>query len=159
MTRTKPLSVIVYIALGAAVGWLLEIALMASGLPVAIPPLTVGIALAVLGALVVGLAIPVRRSVRDRQRQIDPFYATRVVVLAKSSSIVAALVVGGGGSILVFLLSRSVIAAVGSVLAAGVTAGGAIALLVAALIAENMCSIPPGDDDKDEDDPAPVRPH
>ena len=77
---------------------------------------------------------------------VDPFYATRVVVLAKASSLAGALVTGLAAAILVFLLTRSVLPAVGSLTMAVVTAVGAVVLLAGGLVAEKMCTLPPEDD-------------
>lgn len=179
MTRTSPLSIVILALLGAGGGWLLEVALVATGRAVVTPPLTLGFALAAIGAILIALALPVRRAVRGRggndakgqgrsgslgQPQfglagpsrptggrIDPFYATRVVVLAKASSLSGALIAGAGASILVFLLSRSVIAAADSVALTVATIVGAIVLLVCGLVAEQLCTIPPDDDDKRDD--------
>lgn len=159
MKRTRPISLVLFAAGGGAIVWLLEIALIASGRPAAVPPVTLALALGVIGVLDVALAVPIRRAVRDGQRgKIDPFYATRVVILAKASSLTGSLVAGIGVGILIFLSTRSVLA-VGSILMAVATVVGAIILLVAGLIAEHLCSIPPDDDDKVEDGPATVRPH
>ncbi|MET0989713.1 MAG: DUF3180 domain-containing protein [Glaciihabitans sp.] len=159
MKRTRPVTLVVFAAAGGALIWLVEVALIASGRPAAVPPGTLAIALGVIGIIDVALAVPIRRAIRDGQRgKIDPFFATRVVVLAKASSLAGSLVTGVGLGILLFLSTRSVLA-VGSILMAVATVVGAIILLVAGLIAEHLCSIPPDDDDKVEDGPATVRPH
>ena len=149
MTRTKPTILIVLAALGAAAGWLLELWLQTSGRPIVMPPVTLAIALALIGILVLVAAIPVYRSViRASQRAVDPFYATRVVLLAKASSLTGALLGGVLAAFVVFLLSRPVVAAVGSVSIAIFTTVGAIVLLVGGLVAEKMCTLPPEDDEK-----------
>jgi hypothetical protein len=159
VNRTRPVPLVLFAAAGAAVVWLLEIALLSAGRPAAVPPTTLALSLAVIGILDLALAIPIRRAVRDRTRsRIDPFYATRVAVLSKASSLAGALAVGVGVGILIFLLTRSVLA-VSSVLMTGATVVGAIVLLVAGLIAEYLCSIPPDDDDQLDHDTAAVRPH
>jgi hypothetical protein len=157
--RTRPVSLVLFAAIGGALVWLIEIALIASGRPVAVPPGTLALALGVIGVLDLLLAVPIRRAVRDGQRgKIDPFYATRVAMLSKASSLAGSLVTGVGLGIVIFLSTRSVLA-VGSILMAVATVVGAVVLLVAGLIAEHLCSIPPDDDDKVEDGPATVRPH
>jgi hypothetical protein len=159
MKRTRPVSLVLFAAIGGALVWLIEIALIASGRPVAVPPGTLALALGVIGVLDLLLAVPIRRAVRDGQRgKIDPFYATRVAMLSKASSLAGSLVTGVGLGIVIFLSTRSVLA-VGSILMAVATVVGAVVLLVAGLIAEHLCSIPPDDDDKVEDGPATVRPH
>jgi hypothetical protein len=159
VTRTHPTTLVLFAVVGAAAGWLLEIALVANGAAVAVPPLTLALALAVIGVLVIVSAVPVRRAVRDRgTHRIDPFYATRVVVLAKASSIAGSLLAGAILAIVVFLLTRSVVG-VGSVVT-GVTAMvGAVVLLVGGLVAERMCSVPPDDGEKGEENPVTARPH
>lgn len=159
MNRTRPVSLVLFAAAGGALVWLLEIALIASGRPAAVPPVTLALALGVIGVLDLLLAVPIRRAVRDGQRgKIDPFYATRVAVLSKASSLAGSLLTGVGLGIVIFLSTRSVLA-VGSILMAVATVVGAVVLLVAGLIAEHLCSIPPDDDDKVEDGPATVRTH
>ena len=160
MTRTRPLLLILYAVFGGAAGWLLEIALTASGAPAAVLPYTLAVALIVIGALVIAFALPVRRAVRDRARQgIDPFYATRVVVLAKATSIAGALIGGAAVGILVFFLTRPVIAGTGSIFQSIAAAVGAVVLLTCGLVAEYMCSLPPDEPDKGEEDPVQARPH
>jgi hypothetical protein len=156
--RTRPSSLVLLAVVGAIVGWVLEVTVVAVGDPIAVPPFTLALALAVIGILVIALAVPVRRAVRDRlNHTVDPFYATRVLVLSKASSITGALVAGAGAAILVYLLTRSVVAGVGSIFAAAAATIGAVILVVGGLVAEYMCSIPPEDDDKG--DPNPVTPH
>ncbi len=104
----------------------------------------------IIAALVVLLAVPVRRAVHGTvQRRIDPFYATRVVILAKACSIAGALLAGGTLGLLVDLLVRG--APNADALARILTSlGGGILLLVGGLIAEYLCRVPPHDDDDDD---------
>ncbi len=159
MKRTRPLALVLFAIVGAGVGWLLDVVLMASGAAVATLPFTLALSLAVIGVLVLVFAIPVRRAVRDRENHaVDPFYATRVVVLAKASSIAGSLLFGASVSIVAYLLTRAVVAAVGSIFSSGACIAGAVVLVVCGLVAENMCSIPPDDKDKGDKDPATARP-
>ncbi|MGX5682246.1 DUF3180 domain-containing protein [Schumannella luteola] len=156
MTRTKPLHLVLLAALGATLAWFLQTALAVSGNAIIIPPLTLAVALALIGGIVVLMALPVRRvSRRVEGARVDPFYATRVVMLAKASSLGGALLGGAGLGIVAYLLSRSVIPGVGSVAMALACAVGAIILLVGGLVAEHMCTIPPDDDDPREGRPDP----
>lgn len=152
MTRTKPLHLLLLAVLGGGALWFVETALAATGRPVLIPPFTLAVALLLIGVIIVVMALPVRRvSRRVPGARVDPFYATRVVMLAKASALGGALLGGGGLGIVGYLLSRSVLPAVGSVTMAVTTAVGATLLLVAGLVAEHMCSIPPEDDDTKPD--------
>ncbi|WP_157157418.1 MULTISPECIES: DUF3180 domain-containing protein [unclassified Diaminobutyricimonas] len=143
--------------IGTVGGWFLDAGLAASGRPVVIPPLTLPLALMLIGVIVVVIAWPVRTAVRTRElNRVDPFYATRAVVLAKASSLSGALLAGFGLGITVYLLSRTVVPGVSSILMAVATVVGAAILLAAGLIAERMCTLPP-DDDSPEQGPAASR--
>ena len=156
MTRTRPLTLILFAVLGGAATWLIEVALISGGRPAVVPPVTLALTLGVIGVLDIALALPIRRAVRDRTKpRVDPFYATRVVMLAKASSLSGALLGGGSLGITAYLLSRSVVPGVGSVGLALAAAIGAIVLLVCGLVAEHMCAIPPDDDDPVEGRPNP----
>lgn len=159
MRRTGLTTLVVVAAIGGAAAWLMEIALVSTGTAVVVPPASLAFALAVLGVLAVVFAIPVRKTVRDREHNhVDPFYAARIAVLAKASSITGALLTGAAVAILVFLLTRSVVPAVGSIVMAVATVIGALVLVAGGLVAEYMCSVPPDDRDKHDDGPATVRP-
>ena len=159
MKRTSPLLLVGYAVVAAVIVWLLQAGLTASGFAVVSPPITLAITLTLIGLVVLGLAVPVRRAVRDRDNHhVDPFYATRVVVLAKASSIAGSLLFGATVAIVGYLLTRSVVAGVGSIFTSGAAVLGSVVLLVCGLVAENMCSIPPDDQDKGDKNPATTRP-
>ena len=156
MKRTSVSLVVVLALVGGVVGGFLEAGLTAGGRPIIIPPLTFPLALAVIGGIVVALAVPIRRFTRGHSHEpIDAYYATRVLVLAKASALIGAICAGFGLGITVYLLTRSVVP-VGSVASAVVTFVGAGALLAGGLIAEHFCTIPPSDDD-DEDGKRAIR--
>lgn len=159
MSRTNPLHLVLLAVLGATGAWFVEVALAASGNAVLIPPVTLAVALTLIGVLIVILALPVRRVSRGvPNARIDPFYATRVVVLAKASSLGAALLTGAGLGIAGYLLTRSVLPGVSAVVLAFAMAAGAALLLVASLVAEHMCAIPPDDEGRDgRPDPRSIR--
>jgi hypothetical protein len=150
VTRTKPSHLVLIAVLGGAITWLLETGLAATGQAVLVPPVTLAVALALIGAIVVIMALPVRPVSRGvPNARVDPFYATQVVMLAKASSLAAALLFGGGLGIVGYVLTRAV-PTVGTVSLAFAAAGGALALLVGGLIAEYMCRIPPADEGNGE---------
>jgi len=139
---------LVLAAIGAAVGWIVEAGLVAMGRAIAVPPVTLSVSLALVAAIIIGMAVPVFRVVRGTAtKRVDPFYATRVVVLAKASSMGGALLAGGALAILGFVLTRSIMPAVGSVALTIAASVCAVALLIAGLVAEKMCTLPPQDDD------------
>ena len=149
MKRTSPTSLLVLFLIGAGTGWLVELMLVGSGRPSLVPPFTLGTALALIGILVVLLALPVWRVVRKvHGAKVDPFYATRIVLLAKASSLTGSLLTGLAAAVVVFLLTRSVVAAAGSVGMAVTTLVGAALLLIGGLVAEKMCTLPPEDEER-----------
>ncbi|UTT63303.1 DUF3180 family protein [Microcella humidisoli] len=150
MTRTRPLALVLAALVGAAAAFALDSLLAMRGVAVLVPPASLAVALVLIGVVVLALAWPVRRAAAG-ERRIDPFYATRAVVLAKASALAGALLAGGAAGILLYLLTRAVVP-LGSTLAAGGTVVAAVLLVSAALVAEHWCALPP--DDPTEETPA-----
>ena len=88
MRHTSGLALTIAAVLGGVLGWALQGLLVFSGNPALTPPLTWGVALGALGALILALAWPIRSQVRGETKKppVDPFYATRVVLLAQAGS-------------------------------------------------------------------------
>lgn len=155
MGRTKPLTLILLVVLGVGIGWLVQTALTSMGRPVFTPPLSLTLVLAVIGAGLVAMAWPVRRVVKKvAGAKVDPFYATRVVTLAKASSLSGSLLGGAALGMVAFLLTRPV-PPVGSVSMAVAMVVGALVLTLGALVAEHMCTLPPDDGEQARDAPQP----
>lgn len=156
MKRTRITTLIVLAVVGAALGALGELALVSSGRPIVNLPITLAVALAVIGGIVVSLAVPILRMTRAANApRVDPFYATRILMLAKACAVTGALVAGVGVGVLAYLLTRSVIG-VGSVTQAIAAIVGAGVLLAGGLVAEHMCRVPPEDDDENGPGKEPV---
>lgn len=163
MKRTRVSTILLTAVLGGAAAVSIELFLVANGRPMMSLPITLGIALAAIGGIVVSMAIPILRMTRSSGApRVDPFYATRVVMLAKACTITGALAAGVSLGVLAYLLTRSIVS-LGSVGQTIVTVVGAGALLAGGLIAEYMCRIPPSDDDndaaKDRVTPGPATPY
>ncbi|MFP7761313.1 DUF3180 domain-containing protein [Marisediminicola sp. LYQ85] len=157
MKRTSAVTVVVLVFAGAVLGGLAQLALATSGRPIFAPPFTLPVALAAIGVIVVVMAVPIRRMTRGgTTAPVDPFYAARVVTLAKASALSGSVGVGAGIGFVLYLLSRAVSPALTTVAPAVATLVGAAVLLAGALIAEAMCRVPPRDDDRDDSD-GPVR--
>lgn len=154
MTRTTAGPLLLLALVGAVVGFVADTLLAGQGRPVFVPPISLAIALVLIAAALLAGAWPVRRAAAG-ERRIDPFYATRIVVLAKASALGGALLLGAASGILIYLLSRSIVP-VGSALTTGAALVGAVLLLVSALVAEHFCSVPPPTDDDDQADAAPA---
>ncbi len=157
MKHTSPALLLALALFGGAAGFGIQTVLAAMSMAKVRPEYTLALSLVVIAALVIVLAIPVRRAVRGRLgRRIDPFYATRVVVLAKACSIAGALLAGAAVGFLADLVLRG--APSGDSLARIlVVLGGCIVLLVGGLVAEFLCRVPPRDDEDDRHDGDPER--
>jgi hypothetical protein len=144
--RTTAPLLIVAVLLGAVVGWLLQIALAASGSATFTPTATLWAALFAIAVIVIVLGVPVRSTVRGkRERAVDPFYAMRVLVLAKASSLTGALLAGFAAALVVYALTRAGVPVTPAFVPDVVTVIAALALLIAGLVVESWCRIPPED--------------
>lgn len=160
MTKTQPATLIALVVLGALGGILLQMALAATGQPRLRPEFTLAVTLLLIGVAVIALAVPVRRAVRGTATaRIDPFYATRVVVLAKASSLSGALLTGLALGVVIELFTRSGGPPADSYLRAFAALAGAIALLIGGAVAEYLCRVPPRDDDELGPPPSPEQAH
>jgi uncharacterized membrane protein len=151
VTRTR-WGLLVLLGLGSAIAAVaLQLGLAAVGLSKLVPQVTLSATLVLIAVVVVVLALPVRRATRKRdpkepRRPVDPFYATRVVLIAKASAVAGALLGGAALGLVVELLIRPV-SVVSSVWAGVAMLVGSILLLVAGLLAESWCALPPDDDE------------
>ncbi|MFE1665805.1 DUF3180 domain-containing protein [Microbacterium sp. P02] len=162
MRRTSFGILVIAAVIGVVLGFLADLTLTSLGRPTFTPVVTLPILLVLLGALVVILAIPIRRATRGARQDaaggalrdrvmaapVNPFRALRIAMLAKASSIVGAVVGGMAAGLAVFLLTRPVMPSVGSLsmLIATIVAG--VLLVAAGLVAEHLCTIRKDDDDE-----------
>ena len=150
MNRTRVPSLVATAAIGALIGFVVEAVLVRWGEPVFVPPLTLGGALLLLGLAVPALAWPIRRATRTNTarpiKPVNPFYATRVVLVAQASAFTGSVLSGVGVGIVVFVMSRMVVVW-SSVVVSGIVAVGGVVLVVGSLLAEKWCHIPPSDRD------------
>ncbi|GAB3393467.1 hypothetical protein GCM10027568_22560 [Humibacter soli] len=157
MRRTGPGALVLLGVVGIAIGYLLEVALVAAAAATLIPPIALSITLVAIALIVVLLAIPIRRAVRSKVKvHIDPFRAMRIAVLAKACSLAGALLTGTGIGVVVYVLTRPAMSS-GAVWLSVIAAVSAVILLVGGLVAESFCTLPPSDDDKEHADHAPAR--
>lgn len=152
MKRTHPTSLIGLGALGVALGFLVEVTAAGHGVPTVIPPFSLPLTLFVIAAFVVALAVPIRQATHGKANgRIDPFQAARVAVFAKACSLAGGLLAGAGAGIVVFLLTRSVAPGTGALWQSIAAFLGSVALLVGGLIAEHLCTLPPGPREPEDD--------
>lgn len=151
MKRTSALTLAVFAVAGLALGVLVQVWLAQSGQPGVRPPLTLAIGLSLIGLVDIALAWPIRKVAKGTAKaRVDPFYATRVVVLAKASSITGALLAGAAAGFALYLLSRTM-PPVGSIGFFISMFAGAVVLMVCGLVAEHMCKLPPDEPEKNQD--------
>lgn len=148
MKRTGPVVLVIAAVLGAGVGFLVDQLLTAGGRATFTPMVSLPVLLVALGAIVVALAIPIRRATRGASHApVNPFRALRVAMLAKASSIVGAALGGFALGLLAFVLTRPVPPGAGALAAIVATTVCGAVLVVAALVAEHLCTIRRHDDD------------
>ena len=148
MKRTRPVTLIALALIGGVGGFLVQLILGSASQPKLRPEYTLAITLLFIAAIVIALAVPVRRATRASvRRHIDPFYATRVVVLAKASALGGALLTGVGAGFLVELVVRAGSPSADTLLRVLAMIGAAVALLASGLVAEYLCTVPPGDEE------------
>ena len=130
--------------IGGVGAWALEGVLSALGEPVIVPPWSWGVGLTFLGALVLAIAWPIRQRLHSTSKRdlLDPFYATRVVLLAKSTTVAGSLFLGAAAGVGVFFLTRPVVAE-GTLWSSASALLGAILLMGSGLLAERWCTLPP----------------
>ena len=145
MRRTSPAALILTAVIAAALAWMVEAVLVMGGRPALVPTITLGIALALVGGVLLLLAWPVRQAARGKRR-IDYRHATSVLGFAKANAVVGALLTGAAVGALAFFATRAVVAG-DAVVALAVIAGGAAVELAAGVIAEHWCVLPPDDED------------
>jgi len=158
MRRTSPAVLVLCAVLGAGVGFLIDQLLTTAGAATFTPGIALPVVLALVGVVVLALAIPIRRVTSGRSEgRIDPFRAVRVVALAKAGSILGSIVGGIAIGFIVFLTTRPVVPSVASMTTIIATIAASVWLVVAALIAEHLCTIRKDDDDHEPgtDDPGP----
>ena len=152
MSTTRATTLVGLFLLGVAVLFVTEATLVGIGEPQFIPPITLGVALVFIGFILLVLAWPIRKITHHKPEHsapqpINPFYATRVVLLAKAGALTGALLSGSGIGIVVFVATRTVLT-VGPLFLALATAVGGVLLMAGGLLAEKWCQIPPQSGDE-----------
>lgn len=154
MKRTSPALLIGLALAGVGAGYLLDHVLTITGRATFTPSGFLPVLLIFVAGAALGVAWPVRRSVRGATPgRIDPFRALRAATLARASSLLGAIMAGFGTGLLLFLLSRPVSPPVGSTVAMAALVASSLVLTVAALVAEQFCTLPKDPDDRQPDDP------
>lgn len=144
-TQASPLIAVAIV--GGTLMYVAELVLVRQGQPLVLPPVTLAVTLSLIGVIIPMLAWPIRATTRGQGAKppVNPFYATRVLLIAKAGSATAAALIGAALGVLFFVLGRMVIITPHVVLTS-LTIMGGVMMLVGALIAERWCLIPPRDE-------------
>lgn len=156
MKPTKILNLIVATAIAAISTYLLIRFAVGAGFKVPVSGLNLILTLPIIGAIVLVLAVPIiryRHSLREfakapvgtpapRPKRVDPFYAVRVLMLAKATTIAGSLFAGWHLGAVAVQGSQPVVADSIWMNVAGLI--GSILMAVAGLITERICKIPDG---------------
>ena len=154
MKPTKASSVIAVI-FGISVVSFLAVRLMVSnGMAIPTSPSNLLLALAFIAAVLLALSIPIWRyktaltkyKTGTRPKRVDPFYAVRVVLLAKASALTGAGFIGWHLGALIAQLSLPV-SFTAALLQNSFGLVASVVLTVAAIVAEQICRLP--DEPKD----------
>jgi hypothetical protein len=159
MKPTKASSVIAVI-FGLSVVSFLTVRLMVSnGLAIPTSPTNLLLALAFIAVVLLALSIPIWRykaaltqyKTGTRPKRVDPFYAVRVVLLAKASALTGAGFVGWHIGALVAQLSLPV-SFTAALLQNSFGLVASLVLMASAVISEQICRLPedPGNDKTDQ---------
>ena len=147
MKPTKLRALILFAIPAAIAGFLLASLLVSRGQQVPVSPNNLLITLAAIATVLLGLAIPIwryRTSLKEpnkRPKRVDPFYAVRVLLLAKASSIAGSLFAGWHVGVVLYQLSGQVVVEV-LVLANTLGVFASFALIIASLVTEQICRLP-----------------
>lgn len=116
-------------------------------------PWTAPIALALITALVAGLAHSTRQRIHLRRERMLPERAVAFLVLGKASALAGAVVAGGYLTFaLMFIARLDAEAPRERVIRSGVAVVAGILLAVAGLLLERACKVPGLDDDEQDHD-------
>lgn len=152
MKRTRLSTLVLLGVFGTVGGAFVEALLASSGSAIIIPQLGLPVSLVTIAVILILLAVPIRRLTQGKAKEpVDPYYATRVVMLAKACALSGAILVGLSLGVTGYILTRPALPSGGSIGLAVSTLVGSGILLAAGLIAEHMCTIPPAGPDDDVD--------
>ncbi len=159
MKPTKASSVIAVIFVLSVVSFLTVRLMVSNGLAIPTSPTNLLLALAFIAVVLLALSIPIWRykaaltqyKTGTRPKRVDPFYAVRVVLLAKASALTGAGFVGWHIGALVAQLSLPV-SFTAALLQNSFGLVASLVLMASAVISEQICRLPedPGNDKIDQ---------
>jgi hypothetical protein len=150
MKPTKIMTLIGWLVPATTAGYLLPKILVSGGGAIPISPLNIIVTLPLIGIILLLMAIPmfkyrkanqlrVKDSSKPRPMPLNPFYAVRLVVLAKAIAVSGAIFSGWHLGVVWLQLTSPVVPS--STLQNGFALLGSIVMTVCAVIVERICRI------------------
>ncbi len=150
MKPTKLINLVAWLVPATTAGYLLPQIVVNQGGSIPISPLNIIITLPLIGIILALMAIPIfkyrkallartKDSAASRPLPLNPFYAVRILLLAKAISISGAIFTGWHIGVVWLQLSSPIIPS--STLQNGLALIGAIIMTVCAVIVERVCRV------------------
>lgn len=148
MKPTKLSVLFLFLLLASPAAFFLASVLVSRGFQVPVSPNNLSITLAAIATVLMALSIPIwryRNAIKDRlakrPKRVDPFYAVRVLLLAKASSIAGTLFASWHLGVIIFQLSGPVVVQ-SLVIQNGLGFLSSVTLVIASLVTEQICRLP-----------------
>jgi len=126
--------------------------LVSRGFQVPVSPINLLITLAAIATVLLALSIPIwryrnglKQASSKRPKRVDPFYAVRVLLLAKASSIAGVLFAAWHLGVVIFQISGAVVVQ-SLVLQNAIGFLASLSLVIAAIVTEQICRLPQDQD-------------
>lgn len=145
---TPRLALAVAALFGGLAAWILVVSANAIGMNPPHVPWSAPIGLALVAALVGGLAYSTQQRIQVRRERMDPQRAVAFLVLGKASALAGALVAGGYLAYgLMFVARIEALAPRDRVIRSGLCLVAGVVLCVLGLLLERACRVPEDEDD------------
>jgi polyferredoxin len=156
MKLTKLRFLFLLALISSVAGYFVAAFLVGRGFQVPVSAVNLILTLGAIGVVLLGLAIPIwryrsalKQQSGKRPKRVDPFYAVRVLLLAKASAIAGSLFAGWHLGVVGFQLLSPVVVQV-LVLQNALGFFASFALVASAFVTEQICRLP-NDDTPDPD--------
>ena len=156
MKLTKLRFLFLLALISSVAGYFVAAFLVGRGFQVPVSAVNLILTLGAIGVVLLGLAIPIwryrsalKQQSGKRPKRVDPFYAVRVLLLAKASEIAGSLFAGWHLGVVGFQLLSPVVVQV-LVLQNALGFFASFALVASAFVTEQICRLP-NDDTPDPD--------
>jgi len=156
MKLTKLRFLFLLVLISSVAGYFVAAFLVGRGFQVPVSAVNLILTLGAIGVVLLGLAIPIwryrsalKQQSGKRPKRVDPFYAVRVLLLAKASAIAGSLFAGWHLGLVGFQLLSPVVVQV-LVLQNALGFFASFALVASAFVTEQICRLP-NDDTPDPD--------